>query len=191
MFNISVLANIPSIMERGIICHDYAAKVQHQSVAMESVQSRRAGVVVPNGMRLHAYANLYFDYHNPMLYKIQNQADLICILAISASVLDLPDCIVTDRNAAALYAMFYPAPVGIGCLDFKKIFARDWNHPDQIEYREHKHIKCAEVLLPRLVPSEYIEGAYVVDETAKKQMISAGFSKKIVPNASVFYRKNG
>ena len=118
LYNITAIENIPSIMRRGIICYDSARKLQHNSIAMNDVQARRALKGVPNGLRLHQYANLYFTYHNPMMYKRQNIAETICVLALSASVLDIEDCVVSDMNAAADLVRFYPAYEGIGVLDF-------------------------------------------------------------------------
>ena len=58
LYNITAIENIPSIMRRGIICYDSARKLQHNSIAMNDVQARRALKGVPNGLRLHQYANL-------------------------------------------------------------------------------------------------------------------------------------
>ena len=51
--NITHIGNIPSIMQRGILCHEQARKIKHQSIALESVQDRRDLKRVPNGLRLH------------------------------------------------------------------------------------------------------------------------------------------
>lgn len=67
-FNIMPLENIASVIENGILSHDNI-NTEHKSIAMSEIQERREKVYVPNGLRLHQYANLYFDYKNPMLYK--------------------------------------------------------------------------------------------------------------------------
>ena len=66
---ISPIANLVSIMQRGILSNRRAAKLQHQSVAKQEVQDLRAKVRVPGGRALHEYANLYICARNPMLYK--------------------------------------------------------------------------------------------------------------------------
>ena len=188
LYNITTIANIPSIMRNGILCHDRASRIQHTSVAIESVQSRRAGVKIPNGHRLHQYANLYFDYHNPMLSYLRAQNEELCILALSASVLDIPDCIVSDRNAAVSIAMFYPATEGVDKLDYDKIFAQFWLHPDnEAEERNHKAIKCAEILIPDHIPYKYVSAACVVSEAAKEQLIRKGFNRGIIVDAEKFF----
>lgn len=188
LYNITAIENIPSIMQNGILCHDKASKIQHTSVAIESVQTRRAYVRIPHGLRLHQYANLYFDYHNPMLSYLRAQNEELCILALYASVLDIPDCIISDRNAAVEFAMFYPAGEGIGELDFEKILAQFWLHPDdKLEERNHKAIKCAEILVPDHIPYGYVSAACVVSETAKEELIHKGFDKEIVVAAEKFF----
>ena len=56
---ITPTANVPSILKRGILSNKGAGKIPHQSVAMEEVQSRRAPKIVPGGLPLHDYVNLY------------------------------------------------------------------------------------------------------------------------------------
>lgn len=68
------IANLSSIMQYGILSYDRAAKLRHHSVAMQPVQERRDGKAVPQGLRLHQYANLYFDARNPMLFKRRHEA---------------------------------------------------------------------------------------------------------------------
>jgi hypothetical protein len=56
---IAPISTVPSIMQHGILSHVRAEKLQHVDIALGGVQDRRAGKVVPNGRRLHEYANLY------------------------------------------------------------------------------------------------------------------------------------
>jgi hypothetical protein len=64
---ITPIANVPSILQRGILCHNQVKSLAHQSVAMPQIQQRRTKKSVPGGRHLHDYANLYFDARNPML----------------------------------------------------------------------------------------------------------------------------
>src|SRR6059058_51720 len=80
------LANIPSVLERGILSHNRASKIEHESAAMEEIQERRDRKGVPGGLRLHQYANLYFHARNPMLYKRKDQVSELCVLQVSTQV---------------------------------------------------------------------------------------------------------
>ena len=188
LYNITSIDNIPSIMEHGIICYDQARSLQHSSIAMNDVQARRALKRIPNGLRLHQYANLYFTYHNPMMYKRKDIAETICVLVLSATVLDIEDCIVSDMNAAADLAMFYPAHEGIGKLDFDSIFAKYWTHENPYEQRKHKAIKCAEILVPSKIPVDYIEGGAVVNPTAEQALVNTGFDRRVIVYPPAFFR---
>ena len=188
VYNIMPIENIPSVLQHGIVCFDQMQQFHHSSIAMNDVQARRSRVEIPNGYSLHQYANLYFSYHNPMLYKRQGLADELCILALPATVLDLEGCIVADRNAATSLARFYSPMDGLEKLDFSRIHAQFWTDSDQIIQREKKAIKCAEVLVPHSISPDYIAGAYVVSEEAAERLRHCGFDKRIVVNPSVFYR---
>lgn len=188
VYNIMPIENIPSVLQHGIVCFDQMQQFRHSSIAMNDVQERRNRVEIPNGYSLHQYANLYFSYHNPMLYKRQGLADELCILALPATVLDLEGCIIADRNAATSLARFYSPMDGLEKLDFSKIHAQFWTDSDHIIQREKKAIKCAEVLIPHSISPDYIAGAYVLSEEAAQKLRNCGFDKRIVVNPSVFYR---
>ena len=107
---ITPIANIASIMQRGILSNRRVAKLQHQSVAKQEVQDLRAKVKVPGWRALHEYANLYICARNPMLYKRHAVHKSLCVLRIKPSVLDLPEVVITDQNAASDYRRFLPSP---------------------------------------------------------------------------------
>lgn len=189
LYNIMPIENIKSVISNGILCFDKAAVLkEHKSIAMNDVQQRRSGIVIPNGLSLHQYANLYFAYNNPMLYKRRNMAEEFCILVLSHEVLDIEGCILSDQNAATSLARFFTPSEGIKEIDFMRVFAKSWNHENYYEHQRHKAIKCAEVLIPEYIPYHYIIGAYVLDEAVQKSLMNQGFVKPIRTNASVFYR---
>lgn len=183
------MANVASVLARGILSYDRAAKLPHMSVAMQPVQERRDQKHVPGGMRLHQYANLYFHARNPMLHKRLPEVDSICILRVSINVLQQPKVVITDQNAASDYVRFY-APRQWRLLDWDDIFAMDWRHPgDQIAYWRHKSRKCAEVLVPDRIDPGMLEGAYVVNPAAEARLIAAGFGLPITVDPVLFFRQ--
>lgn len=108
-----------------------------------------------------------------MLSKIKfDHGDLdICVFRVSLDVLDLPGVLVTSQNASSDYARFAPAPDGLSNIDKDLVFARSWKHPeDQRAEWRHGSIINAEVLVPDVVPTEYIGGAYVSCENAQKRL---------------------
>ena len=45
------------------------------------------------------------------------------------------------------------------------VYAESWIHSDPIETHRHRLIKCAEVLVPKIVKLEFIQKIYVSCET--------------------------
>lgn len=189
-YNITPCLNIPSIMIDGILSFNNVLKMKHKSIALEDVQDRRAKVIIPNGRALHDYANVYFDARNPMMYKRRNIVNSLCILVISPKILELSKVVISDRNASSYYTLFGP-PEQMICNNFLKydiIYARNWNDDNpNIKYIK-KSIKCAEILVPDIIPYGYIIGMYVVNDLCKNEIIDMGFDKKIIINADIFFR---
>jgi hypothetical protein len=163
-------SNLPSILEHGILSHSRAADIEHRSVAMEEIQERRSAIQVPNGLRLHDYANLYINPRNPMMYKVAlgyGHRDLL-VLKISPTILDLTGTVVCDMNAARSMVRFGTVNEMVPLLDGGRIFARYWAHSDdQIDTHRHKGEMCAEVLVPDVVDPMYINSISVSCETAR------------------------
>jgi hypothetical protein len=164
---ITAIANVPSILQLGILSHTLAAQLAHNSVAMPEIQERRRKKQIPGARPLHDYANLYFDAHNPMLSKCRNRNNEICVLRINQNVLDLANVIITDRNAATDMVRFWAVAEGLARLDYQRLFAQYWTHPsDLYDQDNHKAEKCAEVLVPDRVEAQSIMGAYVANQIA-------------------------
>jgi hypothetical protein len=189
LHNIMPIENIPSVMEYGILSNRLIIKhkISRASVALSDVQMRRENKSIPGGKPLHDYANLYFDAHNPMLSRVREQNETICILQVSPQVMNLLDVVLVDQNAASNYAKFYPYPKGLEYLNFPMIYASNWKHNDQISEWQHKSIKCAEILIPDRVESTYIMGAYVYNKMAETRLKTAGFNATITIKADMFF----
>lgn len=184
---ITPIENVPSILRHGILSHARAARLQHCSVAMQAMQDRRSKVVVPGtGRKLHQYANLYICARNPMLFKRQHEQ--VCVLSISPAVLDLVGVIVTDQNAGSGYVVFWAAPDGLRHVREEWTFADDWRDPDRITYWRKKSAKCAEVLVPDLVPPEYVQHAYVASVEMKERMDAMSTGLEVRVDGHLFFR---
>lgn len=183
------IGNVPSVLEHGILSHGRAARLRHHSVAMPPVQDRRDVRSVPQGLKLHQYANLYFHARNPMMFKRKEEASHLCVLRVSTNVLQLDGAVITDCNAASTYVRFL-APSQWKSLDFEDIYARVWTHPEN-DAREfqHKSRMCAEVLVPERVEPRFLVGAYVVDAEAADRLRGLGVDLPIEINPVLFFRE--
>lgn len=159
------MANLDSIMRRGILSRLKARPHAAASVADPHIRKRRAQRVIPGGLRLPQYVNLYFNARNAMLYRIIQPPAIaspteLTILRVHPSVMDRRGVVVTDVNAAAgIRPRWHPVDKGLAVLDKEELFAEFWTDSE-----EHKQRMMAEVLVPWCVPPEYVTGAYVVSE---------------------------
>ncbi len=181
------ISTIPSVLKHGWLSHDKASRLKHTDVSNPDVQDRRKIIRVPGGLKLHRYANLYFDARNPMMYTMKERADILCVLRFSPDVVRISGVVITDKNASSDYPRFL-SQTAITLLDFDMIYAEYWTHPNEIEYRRRKSMKCAEVLVPHRVSCAYIIGAYVVDAHAEKRLMDEGFTFPIATNPKMFFR---
>lgn len=182
------IANVTSVMQRGILSYEEASKLQHHSVALQAVQDRRDQKHVPGGLKLHQYANLYFHARNPMLSRRRSEAESLCVLRVSTQVFGVQSVVITDQNASSNYVRFLD-PSQWNLLAFNDIYAADWRHADdQIAYWRHKARKCAEVLVPNLVHPKFVEGAYVLDAAAQSRLSETGFAPAITIDRDLFFR---
>lgn len=92
----TVHLNVPSILRLGICSHEASRTIQHSSIASAAVQGRRDERSIPGGLRLHQYANLYFNARNAMMYSVLFDPDVAKRVAsddlavLRVSLLSLP-----------------------------------------------------------------------------------------------------
>ena len=185
--NITLIENIPSIMQHGIVSYVEAAKLPHGSVALPAVQDKRDAKRVPGGHSLHEYANVYFHARNPMMSRRRDEAPRLCVLRVSTEILSIPGAVITDQNAASNYVRF-STPDWLRFMNRDYIFAQNWKHPDnQIEEWRHSSAKCAEVLIPERIPAKFLLGAYVVDDDAKRRLEACDFQLPISIDSDLFF----
>lgn len=182
------IETVPSVLRRGILSHKRAAKIPHESIALQSVQDQRARVIVPNGRALHDYANLYICPRNPMPFTRRDIHQQICVLRVSPDVFDIPNVVVSDSNAGSRFVRFSPAPAGLAIVNRDRTFARYWTHPeDQLEKWRHSAQKCAEVLVPDVVPAKFILGAYASCEGSQRRLARLAPTLPITVDNDLFF----
>ena len=186
---ITPMKNVPSILQRGILSHNRAAKLQHDDISMREIQDVRANKRVPGGLPLHDYANLYFNGRNKMMAKRRPEHDRLCVLRVSTGVLNMPEAVIADQNASSKYALFLPSPLGMQKLHREEIFVRSWKCPDD-HIREWRlgSLVCAELLVPHVIDPSLILGAYVLDAAACSKFNALGTAVECVMNTDIFWR---
>jgi hypothetical protein len=184
---ITSVNNLRSILERGILSHDRAQRLDHESCANESVQGIRSRKRVPNGLPLHSYANLYFHARNPMMSAIRERTDLV-VVRVSEGVLDIQDTVLSDGNAATYGTRFHPSPENLAYLDSALVFAKYWTDENFWPDEEKKRVRNAEVLVPSMVASHYIEGCYVDTRTKRDYCEGLAGTLDVTIRREIFFK---
>lgn len=188
---ITPISNVASILDRGILSYASAKRVKHDSVADEEVQERRSKVRVRGKTRLHRYTNLYLNARNAMLYRRlqEGRRNDLCVLKVATEVLDLPEVVIADGNAASGYAQFHSVEDGLAALRKEELFADYWTHDDPIETMRHRSRMQAEVLVPSVIGPEYVTEAYVGSDLAAAGLHRVvGRRIPIVRNNRMFFK---
>jgi len=185
---ITPMKNVASILELGILSHERARKVKHTSVAMSEIQSLRKPKAVPGGRPLHEYVNLYLCARNPMLFKRKASHLDLCVLQVDIAVLEFDDVVIADGNAASDYTAFRPSPSGLAKVDSERVFAEYWTDEDPIEQMRRKRVKCAEVLVPEVVPPRHVLGAYVSCDEARTSLREIARSFRVTVDPHLFFQ---
>lgn len=166
------IENIPSILQKGILCHNMIKIVSHHDFSLRSVQKKRAKTIIEEGNQsLHDYVPLYFATHTPMQYVLTQkncsieQANLIFIEVDAIAVFQISGTIFTDGHAAKATA-FYDDISVLDKLDWNIIF----NIPNCYS-EEYKYKKAAEVLVPKRVPSKYFNRIVTYSHEVKNELI--------------------
>ncbi|MFE0758460.1 DUF4433 domain-containing protein [Inquilinus sp. NPDC058860] len=184
---ITPISNLSSIVKNGLLSNRRVRGLVSTSIAMPEVQEIRAKKVVPGGLSLHDYVNLYVCARNPMLFKRLPERSSLCVLSLNGSVVDLPGTVVTDQNAASNYVRFGAGVSGLKLVNRDRTFAKDWTDPDQVEAWRKKSAKCAEVLVPHHVPFSFVLRTYVCSEAAGAKIKALGIEIQIAENGDLFF----
>ena len=194
LYYIVHLDNLPSILKLGIICHNKVGTKKIADVSNSDVQKRRAAVEVPGTNKpLHDFANLYFNPRNAMMFVRKDLHEDLCVLAVSSSIIDLPNAIITDGNAASGATIFLKASTGLSRLSHKGVMTKDWRDEDSIVMDEKRRVACAEILIPDRVDPGFFREIYVSCTATKTRVINLlgthNLSKHVVVNADMFFQQ--
>jgi hypothetical protein len=185
---ITPVANLRSIVTYGVLSHNLAARLPHTSVADELVQDIRAKRQVPGGKPLHDYANLYFDARNAMMYTRKDGIIPLTVVRLHPTVLDLPDSVITDGNAASNGTIFMRSPSGLVRLHEERVYAEWWEDSDPFRKAELKRARCAELLVPGRVEPRFILGCYVDRWDRRHECFSEAPGLSVGVNTYVFFK---
>jgi len=178
--------NLASILERGIFSHRSADLIEHRTIDNKDVQELRARTDrLGNGRPVHAYACVFFHARTPMLYAVKHRVphEDLCVICLDPSILDIPDTLVADGNAATWGTRFgEPTEDTLHRLDRQLVYAEFWNQSP-----EAGRIRSAEVLVPNHIPSVYITGVKVSCASTAQRVKELGYAIPVTVDKHMFY----
>lgn len=191
LFYITHVENVPSILKNGILSH---ARVESQGVPFTPIYDsgiirNRKNKATPERASLWEYANLYFQARNPMMFRVihEKSAKDLAVVGVKPGVLQLPDVMVADGNAANNPTRFFKATEGLKVIEeqWRVIQAEYWNDVDG-----SKRKIMSECLVPERIPAGYIHTIFVADHDAKKRVEEMIGPKgvPVLPEPNIFFR---
>jgi hypothetical protein len=180
--------NVPSILEKGILCHSaiVTQKVKHTQIYDEQIVSNRQSRICPDGRSLWSFANLYFQPSNPMLYRVTHQRPVeeIAVIAVRGDVVDGEGVFISDGNAASLNSKVEPVTDTELKVILKQIRTVWWDAIDG------KRKSMAECLVPEHISPDHLEAIYTPShEAADEIRQSIGSSKlPVIPQPGMFFQ---
>ena len=172
LFYITHVENVPSILQHGILSH---ALIESRNLPFtphlrrcDREQSERTKATPERGS-LWEYANLYFQPRNPMMYRVftRKPPRILAVVGVKPGVLQLPQVMITDGNAASNPTRFFKAAEGLKVIEaqWPAIQAEYWNDLDG-----SKRKIMAECLVPDQFPRDHIHTVFVADHETKKHV---------------------
>lgn len=190
---ISHVDNVESILTLGILSDRRSAAIKHVSVASTLIKARRAPKQISAARTLPDYANLYLCARNKMMSGLLYGSnpvpiETLCVLQINETALDVPDAVIADGNASSEYTRFDPVPVGLPRLDFDRIHAEWWTRYEDVREKwEHGRVKNAELLIPDVLPPDYVTGALAPNEAVAAMLRPIMAPRPVVVAPYVFF----
>lgn len=186
---ITPISNLESILKLGILSHNQARTIPHDSVANPEVNRRRTSKRLMSGQVVHDYANLYFNARNPMLnVLLKERIEPLCVVRVAARVIRLKGVIVTDGNVANNATREFHVIDDNVPMDRTRIFLRYWPDPaSPMQENENKRCIMAAVLVPDIISPHFIEGIHVASTTQVSDVESLIERSKIRISERLFF----
>jgi hypothetical protein len=166
LWHISHRDNLSSILENGILSHNMAHNIGQKrivDISDSSVQRWRKRSEPCYGRPIHDYVPLYMKCRNPMLFRLKDRNESLCLIEVSLSVLKNSEILFTDGNAASAKTSFYSTADELRYLSWDILNSEYWS-----EFEDGKRIMCSELLIySKIEPSHIKRICCYSDDTAR------------------------
>jgi O-acetyl-ADP-ribose deacetylase (regulator of RNase III) len=190
LYYITHIANLPSILERGILAHRRVeeAGIPYTRIYDAAIVTNRGQKTTPDGRSLWDFANLYFQVRNPMLYRVLHEKDAsdIAVVGVHPSAVREAAAFVSLGNAASAATEILPGAEGLDRIsEIWDVISSDWwNAVDG-----SKRKIMAECLVPGSVSPERIHSIYVSSHGVAEKVKSMHLVRAVpvIPEPHMFF----
>ncbi len=190
LYYITHIRNLPSILEHGILSHEQVRdrQIPFEPIYDEQIVSHRAQRKTPDGKSLWAFANLYIQPRNAMLYRVlaEKSANEIAVIAVRPDILNDVGIFVSTGNAASPLSEILRRQEGLKVVpQLRDDLDREyWNEEDG-----SKRKMMAECLVPGSIPPDFIQSIFVANrETADRLTKPSSLEIPIIPEPHMFFQ---
>jgi ssDNA thymidine ADP-ribosyltransferase, DarT len=189
IYHFTSIENLPSILEHGLLSYNEKRRlgIEHLSIAEDSIQARRANMIVTCGPKgcVHDYVPFYFGSLSPMLLAVVNKKNVdqqfIIHIALSIDILDHEAAVFTSASANTDQPPdFYSDSADLDKLRWDLIDSLSWKSGTDDE----RHARMAEALVHSRVDPKLI-GYIVVWNDYFSDKVKKTFAKYNIPCPTV------
>jgi hypothetical protein len=187
LYHITAIENIPTIMEKGILCRNsmLIQKANNVSYSNSEIVENRSTISIGN-KTASDFVPLFFAEKPPMLSAIEHhQHSTIVYICIKGKIIKEEGVHFSDGNIACRgRTNIYANINSLVELDWANI--RTFNETN-CGFEEAKRVKSAEVLVPLRIDPDWFMGFIVPNEDAKNTLYNYGIELPIEVNPDLYF----
>ncbi|MBG59915.1 MAG: hypothetical protein CMJ16_05595 [Peredibacter sp.] len=174
LWHMTHVDNVLSITRKGLVSHERAVPIKRVDISDPDVQRLRGGMDPIFSRKIKAYSPTYIKIRNPMLYRLKNDSESLCLIEIALDALDYHDVVFTDGNAASRDTKFYSNPNDLKYLPWDVLNSEYWS-----DFIDGKRKRCAEILVYPSIGARHITRIHCNSQDTLNSLYRMGVDKAV------------
>ena len=174
LWHMTHVDNVLSITQKGLVSHERAVPIKRVDISDPDVQRLRGGMDPIFNRKIKAYSPTYIKIRNPMLYRLKDDSESLCLIEIALESLDYHDVVFTDGNAASRETKFYSNPNDLKNLPWDVLNSEYWS-----DFIDGKRKRCAEVLVYPSIGVRHITRIHCNSQNTLNTLNKMGIEKTV------------
>ena len=174
LWHMTHVDNVLSITQKGLVSHERAVPIKRVDISDPDVQRLRGGMDPIFNRKIKAYSPTYIKIRNPMLYRLKDDSESLCLIEIALESLDYHDVVFTDGNAASRETKFYSNPNDLKNLPWDVLNSEYWS-----DFIDGKRKRCAEILVYPSIGARHITRIHCNSQNTLNSLYRMGVDKAV------------